>query len=510
MTQLRLFPLEPRLSKSKFISGLQCHKRLYLEIHAPELATEVDEETQAMLDSGTEIGELARRLFSGGVLVAFDRGNVTAALRRTQELLADPRVPAIFEATFQFENVLVRVDVLAREPSTPSGEAWRLIEVKASTRVKQVHLEDLAIQAYVVTGAGLRLSGTWLMHLNRQYLYPGGALNLSELFVQRDLTSEVTARIAEVPTRLADMKAMLITSAPPEIQPGTHCHSPYGCPFWEHCTEDKSVRWVFYLPGGNRIFEKLLEHGIETIDEIPGNFPLSHTQQRMKDNQEWIGPELRAALQSLRHPIHHLDFETVMPAIPQYPRTRPYHALPFQWSNHIEEREGTLRHEEYLCAEHKDAREELAVRLLASLGRDGTICVYSGYEWRILMELAGIFPSLRRELTGVVARLWDLLPVVRRHYYHPQFAGSFSIKAVAPALAPELDYGNLEIQDGGMASLKYRRMVLGDADAAEQARIRAALLEYCRRDTLAMVEIRKALLQKAGMAPLSTLSMDSR
>src|SRR5205823_2790259 len=112
MSQLTLFPSEPRLSKSKFISGLQCHKRLYLEIRAPELATEPDEQTQAILDNGTEVGEFARRLFPNGVLVDFDRSGLQQALSLTQELLADPLVPAIFEGTFKFDNVLVRVDVL--------------------------------------------------------------------------------------------------------------------------------------------------------------------------------------------------------------------------------------------------------------------------------------------------------------------------------------------------------------------------------------------------------------
>lgn len=496
MSQLTLFPSEPRLSKSKFLSGLQCHKRLYLEIHAPELATEPDEQTQAILDNGTELGELARRLFPGGMLVDFGRPGLEEALAMTRELIADPSVPAIFEATFKFDNVLVRVDVLERV----SPQMWRLIEVKASTKVKAVHLEDLAVQAYVLTGAGLCLGGINLMHLNRSYVYPGGEIDLRQLFVQQDLTEAVSGRLADVPARLALMKEMLMRWAPPDIQAGNQCHDPYTCPFWEHCTEDKPERWIFYLSGPKSTFERLIEQGIETIDDIPADFPLSVVQQRMKENIEWIGPLLKTAMRSLRYPVHHLDFETFMPAVPRYPGTRPYQSLPFQWSNHIELEDGTVRHEEFLCTQPQDPREEFVEALLQSVGRAGSICVYSDYERLLLLRLADALPAFRREIHGVISRLWDLLSVVQRHYYHPDFKGSFSLKSVLPALVPSLDYADLTIRDGGVASLLYYRMISGRSGSdseGDKTRISSALLEYCKRDTLGMLEVRRALSWKA-------------
>jgi len=492
LSQLTLFPVQPRLSKSKYVAGLQCHKRLYLEIHSPELATEPDDQTQAILDNGTQVGELARRQFPGGVLVEFGHSNLAAALKQTRDLVNEPAVPAIFEGAFQFDNVLIRADVLEQI----AAGVWRLIEVKASTKVKTVHLNDLAVQTYVLGGCGVTLGGMRLMHLNKQYVYDGEQIDLRQLFTQQDLTAEVTARLSEVPDRLAAMKAMLTASSPPEIDPGSHCQEPYVCPFWEHCTQHKPARWIFYLSGGRATFDKLTAQGIETIDEIPPGFPLSLIQQRMKDNVEWVGPQLKLALDTVRYPVYHLDFETVMPAVPRFATTRPYQTLPFQWSNHVEIGDGTMLHDQYLCDECKDPREELAVRLLDSLGREGSICVYSDYERLVLRELAEAFPLLRRELYAVISRLWDLLPVLQRHYYHPQFGGSFSIKSVLPALAPGLDYGDLEIRDGAQAALAYERMLFGDLDTEEKAGLRAALLDYCKRDTLAMVEIRKVLRQK--------------
>ena len=499
---LELGAATPRLSKSKFLSGLQCHKRLYLEIHQPELATEPDEQTQAILDMGTEIGTLARQRFPGGVLVEADHRHAAEALQRTAELLRDPTVPAIFEGAFEFDQVLVRVDILERVTLGQDGaSAWRLIEVKSSTKVKDVHVNDLAIQTYVLRGAGLALSGSYLMHINTQYVYPGGELDLERLLVVQDLTALAAARQADVPSRLAEMKAMLVTPAPPTIEPDGHCHQPYECRFWDHCTKDKPSRWVYYLPGGERAIQQFVKHGIETIDEIPSQFKLSVVQRRVKDNVEWIGPHLKAALQTVRYPVHHLDFETFMPCIPKYPLTRPYQTIPTQWSNHIESEDGQVLHEEYLCQDPKDSREELAVAFLESVGSEGSICVYSGYERSILERLTEALPALKGDLKRVTARLWDLFTVIRDHYYHPNFQGSFSIKSVLPAVVPTLGYSDLEIQEGGLAAQQYYRMVFQETDWVEKMRIREELLKYCARDTLAMLELRRVLLTKALSLP---------
>ena len=329
------------------------------------------------------------------------------------------------------------------------------------------------------------------------YRYPGGALDLDQLFQEQDLTQAVADRQAQIPDRLTEMRRILAASAPPAIEPDDQCFAPYECPFWAHCTQDKPARWIYYLPGSRKAFHELSARGIQRIDEIPADYPLQRIQRRVKDDVEWIGPGLQAALDTIQYPVHHLDFETVGSAIPRYPNTRPYQAVPFQWSNHIEARDGELRHEAYLCPDARDPREELAVALLTSVGQVGSICTYSSYECAVLRGLAEALPHLRRDLVRLYDRLWDLLPILKAHYYHPEFAGSYSIKAVLPALAPHLAYADLEIQEGTLASVEFARMVFDDLDLAEQARIRTALLSYCARDTLAMVEVRKALRARA-------------
>ncbi len=494
----------PRLSKSRFLSGLQCQKRLYLEIHAPHLATAPDDRRQSMLDAGQEIGRFAHRCFPGGVLVAETHRHVSAALEKTAALMADPQVTAIFEGALQFESILIRADVLERV-----DQSWRLIEVKAAARVRAVHLDDLAVQTYVLRGNGLDPAGIFLMHVNRQYAYPGGDLNPEKLFVMADCTEAVEERLRDMPARLEQMRSIIGRSQAPDVEPDGHCHSPYACQFWASCTASKPARWIYHLPGDGKVVRRLRKQGIETIDAIPPQTPLTRVQRCVRDNVEWISPRLAGVLQSVCYPVHHLDFETFMPALPLYAGTRPYQPLPMQWSNHTETADGSLHHTARLCTSQHDPREEIAMSVLESVGEEGSICVYSDAEEYILKSLADAIPHLKKDLLRVVARLWDLLAVIQLHYYHPDFQGSFSMKSVLPALVPPLAYGDLEIRDGMTASMMYRRMMFVETDWVERQRVAAALHAYCARDTLGMVEIRRTLSRKARAAAGSPGSIET-
>jgi hypothetical protein len=298
--------------------------------------------------------------------------------------------------------------------------------------------------------------------------------------------------------RLVAMKAVLLKTQPPAIEPDQHCHTPYECPFWAHCTKEKPSRWIYYLPGKKEMVSQLVERGIATIDEIPDGTKLSDVQRRVKDNVEWISSELSQILRSVRYPVHHVDVETVMLALPRFSATRPYQSIPVQWSNHIELEPGKVVHQEFLHGEASEPRRRWAEALIESLGEEGSIVVYSAYEEAIMRQLAEAFPEFRSAFKSIAKRLWDLLPVIKGHYYHPAFNGSYSIKSVLPAVVPSLGYDDLTIQEGGQAAAEYYRMVFIETDWVEQAARREALLRYCARDTLAMVELRRVLKEKAG------------
>ncbi|HEU4683592.1 MAG TPA: DUF2779 domain-containing protein [Nitrospira sp.] len=494
-----------RLSKSKFLSGLQCLKRLYLDVHQPELATPPDARTRSLLDIGTQVGEFARRRFPGGRFVA-PGFRYRDAVEETARLLGVPSVPAIFEGTFHHDGVVVRVDILeqvAEVDEQPAG--WRLIEVKASTRVKDIHLDDLAVQSHVLLGAGVPLLEVALMHLNTEYVYTGDPIDLERLFMIVDLTTAVADRRAGIDNKIATMKSALLQRDPPHIEPGAQCDTPYECPFWGHCTKNKPARWIYYLPGGNETIVALAEQGIQTIDEMPDSASLSAVQRRVKENVEWISPRLADVLRCVEYPVHHMDFETVMLPVPKFPSTRPYQPVPFQWSNHIEAESGTIIHREYFHEDGEDPRKRWAESLIEALGDRGSICVYSSYERAILLQVMQSFPEYQAALAGIISRLWDLLPVIRDHYYHPGFQGSYSMKAVLPALIPSLGYADLSIKDGSQAAGAFYRMAFVERDWIEQMSLREALRRYCARDTIAMVELRRVLAEKAGITHPSTL-----
>jgi hypothetical protein len=240
--------------------------------------------------------------------------------------------------------------------------------------------------------------------------------------------------------------------------------------------------------------------GVEDIHDIPADFPLSAIQQRRRDcvvnNKEFIAPELAENLLDVEYPVHFLDFETIGPAIPRYEGTRPYQTVPFQWSDDILHEDGTLEHKEYLCLEDKDPREEFAETLLNTLGKKGSIVVYTNYEKGVLEGLAQHLSHYSDQLLEAVDRLKDLHVAVKDHYYHPEFHGSFSLKSVLPAVVPSMKYENLEIQEGQMASLEYLRMIDPETPPQEKEKIKKDLLTYCAHDTMAMVKIREELLKR--------------
>jgi len=219
--------------------------RLYLELYVPELAAATDAALQTRLDIGTAVGELVRRRFPNGRLIAHDHEHHADAAAQSWALLDDPRVPALYEAAFTHDDVAVRADILVRQPANE----FDLIEVKSTATCKEPHLLDLAVQRYVLEGAGIPVGGTYLMHLNRAYVCPGGAYDLEQLFTAADLTERVRALQPDVATALSAMRLPLWADVPPPVATGPHCAAPYMCPFYDHCHGDGPEHPIEELSG---------------------------------------------------------------------------------------------------------------------------------------------------------------------------------------------------------------------------------------------------------------------
>ena len=490
----------PLLSKTRFISGCQCHLKLWYDCFESELECEVDPVTQAIFDTGHAVGRLARTRYPGGVLVEADHLHREEALAETRALMTDASVPAIFEAAFEHRGVLVRVDVLER---TPRG-GFNLVEVKSGTRVKDVYEHDVAVQAWVLAGAGVDLASIGVLTLNRGYVFDGRRLDVYRLFRFHNLDESVSEHLTWIGEDVSLLHSVLAAADAPEIEPGDHCFEPYECAYYEHCTRDWELveHPITDLPRLRQARRAELERlEIEEISEIPEDFPLSKRQAIVRlsvvTGTEHVSPELGDALAEATFPLRYLDFETFSPAIPRYAGTRCYDAIPFQFSMHTEDADGNLTHRDFLWTGEGDPRRPLAEALLEAAGESGVVCVYSSFERSVIRALSKALPDLSPELDALVERLWDLLKVVEAHYYHPDLHGSFSIKEVLPVLAPEMGYDDLSIADGLEASAAYEASLdLDDED--ERARIHESLRAYCGRDTLAMVAVRRALAAKAS------------
>ena len=482
------------LSKSRFMAGLQCLKRLYLQVHKPDLAGELDATSQAVIEQGQEVGRLAQKMFPGGVRIEAGHEELDKALALTAQVMANGQVPALFEAAFQYDHVLVRADILERHAK---GE-WRLIEVKSATSVKDRYIYDVAIQRLVLEGCGFQVVSC-LMHLNREYVYDGKQYELEKLFRNRDLTDDIAALLKDVRELIREQRKMLAQAQPPDIEAGRQCTDPWTCEFYDVCNKQLPEDHIRNLPGlSSQKFQKLKDLGVERIGDIPKGFALTEKQARAREcvrsGKPWFGKGLKASLALLEYPVHFMDFETLGLALPRFAGTRPYDQLPFQWSLHLQRKPGAaVEHYEFLADNEGDPRPLFLKSLCQAIDGKGSIVVYSNFESGCLSNLASWLPKYADKITGIQGRLWDLLAVIRANVYHPGFAGSFSLKSVLPALVPEMSYGGMEVSEGSEAGMAWERMIRGQVDASERERLREALLAYCKQDTLAMVRLLEVL-----------------
>jgi hypothetical protein len=486
------------ISKSRFVAGVQCLKRLYLLVHEPGLAPQTDGANEAIIEQGREVGLLARQLFPGGVEVGSE-GGLDQAIRVTRELIANPEVPAIFEAAFENGGVFVRADILHRRPDG----RWYLFEVKSATGLKEEHLDDVGVQARVVSGCGIDLASSCLMHVNRTYVFLGGSIDARQFFRIRNLTRKIEKLQPKLTFQLHAEFTVLAMPKVPDLPPGPHCTHPVTCEFFDRCNSPRTDDHVGYLPRMHAsAVDELAELGIESIHDIPEDFVLTERQRRactsVQTGEPWFSTELGEALAALRYPLYFMDFESVNPAIPRFAGMRPYDQLPFQWSVHVlSERGAEPKHHGFLAIDTSDPRNDFIFSLCAALGESGNIVVYNaGFESQRLAELAAWLPQCAEQIDEIQSRLWDLLSVVRNHVYHPAFAGSFSLKYVLPALVPEMTHEGMEVANGTDAGLAWESLVQGELDEIDREKTQKAMLAYCELDTLAML----TLLEKLRLA----------
>jgi hypothetical protein len=490
------YPHMRNLSKSKIIAFRQCPKRMWLEIHKPELRD--DSGSEMVFAIGNQVGDVARRIYDTagtGRLIDVDEIGWEAAYAETSAWLSATAAP-LFEAAIHIEGALALADVTLPEPCG-DGLRWHMIEVKSSTGEKDYHRDDLAVQAYIATTAGIDLASSSLAHVDSSFVYPGGG-DYHGLLKAVDLTDDARSKAGEVAIWIAEAQKVAALDIEPEIETGPQCSDPFNCPFRYHCDRDKpSVE--FPLSSLHRLVAKqraeLEAMGYDDLRKVRDE-KLSAVNRMIKTQslagEAWFDA-VGAASDLAPHigTAYFLDFETIGFGVPIWKGTRPHQQIPFQFSLHIVSPSGEMKHKEFLDLSGEDPSEAFARAVIAYCGTTGPVFVYNaGFENGVMRGLAERFPHLSPELLAIVDRVVDLLPVARNRYYHPDQHGTWSIKAVLPVVCPDLTYDSLDgVQHGQAAQGAFLEAMNPGTTPERKAEIQRQLLAYCELDTFAMVRL---------------------
>lgn len=468
------------LTETRFLSGLQCERRLWLDVHAPEEASPAGESRDHILRMEADVLRGARSLYPGGMLVHVRGGDHADAIEQTRALMANESVPAVFEAAFEYQGVQLRIDVLER-----SGRGhWGIRDVRSSAAVKpEAHIPELAIQRWVVEGCGIQVDSTQLLHIDASFVRGGGDVDWSTFFHRVELLDRISGEVlARVAREVAAMRETLAQADRPPKQPGSFCRRHHLCDYWDTCTSRKDAAWF--------------------IDEsLASTEHKTRMREASRTGKPWISDTLIHEVASLAVPVWALELGTVGAAIPCFPGIQPYQPIPFQWSLHQLGADRKVRHYGYLADALRDPRPEVARTLVETLGRDDApVLVYGGSAKQSLKDMAKVVPELAVELEAILGRMVDLRAIVRRHVYHPDFLGSYAFEFVRPALAPGVVYTDLfEVPHGRAAVESFAKIVAGELPASEERRLRQALVAYGERNTLALLVVYRALRNGARL-----------
>jgi len=477
----------PTLSKSRYLDGLQCPKLLWTRYNRGESLGTPDSMRNHLFAMGDRVGSAAQELCPGGIVVPRSGGIANAALM-TGKLL-DQRVP-LFDAAFLAGGRHCRVDIL--EPA-PDG-MWNLVEVKAGAKVRSLTIQDVAFQRETLLLAGLKLDRMIVMHVNSRYVREGD-LDLDQLFHRVDVTERVE-QVAPYVAKSIDTLLETVQGPDPDTPIGSHCREPRKCPLMAQCWHDLPENNVAQLHSAGRAAFEMMDEGLFRIIDVPDS-RLTGKQRVQKaavvsGEPQVDRPAVLAWLAKLEYPLWHLDFETMAPAIPDFSGVRPYQQTAFQFSVHVQRAPGAdPEHREFLYTGPGDPRPAVISALLTAIdGKEGTVLAWNtDYEKMVLNDLAEFDAARAPQLAQIAGRLLDLATCFRKfNLYHPDQGGTYSLKAVLPALT-DLDHGDLSIGSGGGATHAYEATREPGCDPDVREQVFTDLREYCRLDTLAMVEI---------------------
>lgn len=486
------------LSKSKYCKGLQCKKILWLEKYKPEEIEEID--NSAVLDQGNAVHEVARYLFGEHINIEYT-DNLNEMIKDTYRTIDSYKNVIITEASFNYKNNFCSVDILVKK-----NDKYEIYEVKSSTELKDVYINDASYQYYVLKNLGFNVTKCSVVVINNKYERHGN-IELDKLFLINDITKTVIDLQDKVEKTINDINLYLENENEEKEDLDRHCFEPYPCPFFKYCSKHLPKPNVFDLtvtPGltGLKYYKKGIYSFEDLLKEKINDNQRMRIEYELKNLKDYINKEkIKEFLKTLSYPLYFLDFETYQMPIPLYDNIRPYEQIPFQYSLHYYDKENSqLKHKEFLSEIGIDPRRSLAESLIKDIPENVCTLAYNmKFEKMVIKRLAGLYPDLQNHLMNIHDNIKDLIiPFDKRYYYTKEMHGSSSIKKVLPALFPDdesLNYHNLDqIHNGQEASNNFNNLI--NLSEKEQEETRNNLLKYCGLDTYAMVKILKKLKDK--------------
>ena len=479
------------LSKSSYCRGIQCKKILWLEKHKPEEKQEINNDR--ILETGNDIHEVARYLFGSHINIEY-RENLSQMIEDTMNTIDSYKDVIITEASFTYKNNFCSVDILKKNNNT-----YEIYEIKSSTELKDIYINDASYQYYVLTSLGLKVTKVSLVHINSNYVRIGD-LDLDQLFIKQDITKEIKDLQENVKNNIKEINEYVEKKEQPK-DIDENCFKPYPCPFFKYCTKHLPEKNIFNIPRMQtrqklKLYNKKIFSYEDLLKEEINENTKKILEYELYNKEDYIDKEkIKEFLNTLKEPIYFLDFETYQMPIPLYNNVSPYEQIPFQYSLHYIEK--NLKHKEFLAQAGTDPRRALAQQLVKDIPKNVTTLAYNmGFEKGVIKRLSKLYPDLSEHLMNIHDNIKDLMiPFQKGYYYTKNMHGSYSIKYVLPALFPNdpsLNYKKLElIHNGGEAMSSFQDLI--NKTEKEQKYIRERLLRYCELDTYAMVKIYEKL-----------------
>lgn len=472
------------ISKSAFIKAEQCLKHFYLYKNHPYLRDSLSKEKQFIFKRGTDVGIFAQQLFAGGIDVTEgEKRDQQLFAQKTKDLIANG-TETIYEATFIYDDLLVMVDILHKQ-----DDKWIAYEVKSSLKITDTYVKDACFQYYVIKNCLPELVDFNLLTLNPKYVLEN-EFEIEKLFKKTSVMKDALKNLEYFAHKSQVAKLTLEQGKIPDIKIGTHCFQPYECDFlgtcWKNTNDPSSVLTLGKLTK-QAMFE-LYDSNIKRIDEIDIN-TIQHKEVKIQvkaaiEQKEQIAQEeVKTFISTIKQPVCSLDIEVWMPAIPYYQGTKPFQQIPFLFSMIYEEGQ-ELKHYSYFKPIEEDLRKEFLERILLATKEFQSILMFDkSLEETVLNQLAELYPEYRNDITSLKNKIVDLAEPIRKgNYYHPEMAGNFTLKSVAPLVNQDAGFNNLDIQSGISAMYIYESLLVQNMIEGEQTK--QQLIDYCEMDAL--------------------------